>query len=99
MSHWEMPEPCLRLAHGTGEYASVQLGDGTGYVPRKDYRGLQLVIGELRGLVAALLRFHGPDMGCNIECPAMRLCEGKSRCEFLDWAEREARKLGVEVDE
>ena len=37
-----LPDPCLRLANGSGDdWASVELGDGTGYVKLTDYEQLK----------------------------------------------------------
>ena len=37
-----LPDPCLRLAYGFGDdWASVELGDGTGYVKLTDYEQLK----------------------------------------------------------
>ena len=45
-----IPEPCLRLDYGVGqEYASVELGDGTGYVRVTD---------ELRGEYHKMQRWY-----------------------------------------
>lgn len=44
-----LPDPCLRLDYGFGEqWASVELGDGTGYVRLADYEKLESENAELR---------------------------------------------------
>ena len=44
-----LPDPCLRLDYGFGEqWASVELGDGTGYVRLTDYEKLESENAELR---------------------------------------------------
>lgn len=47
-----LPDPCLRLDYGFGEqWASVELGDGTGYVRLADYEKVAGENAELRELV------------------------------------------------
>lgn len=49
-----IPEPCLRLDYGFGqEYASVELGDGTGYVRVTD---------ELRGEYYKMQRWYDDEL-------------------------------------
>lgn len=49
-----IPEPCLRLDYGFGqEYASVELGDGTGYVRVTD---------ELRGEYHKMQRWYDDEL-------------------------------------
>ena len=49
-----IPEPCLRLSYGFGqEYASVELGDGTGYVRVTD---------ELRGEYHKMQRWYDDEL-------------------------------------
>ena len=49
-----IPEPCLRLDYGFGqEYASVELGDGTGYVRVTD---------ELRGEYYKMQRWYEDEL-------------------------------------
>lgn len=44
-----LPDPCLRLDYGFGEeWASVELGDGTGYVRLADYEKLESENAKLR---------------------------------------------------
>ncbi len=44
-----LKEPCLRLDYGFGEqWASVELGDGTGYVRLSDYEKLKAENAKLR---------------------------------------------------
>lgn len=44
-----LPDPCLRLDYGFGEqWASVELGDGTGYVKLADYEKLESENAKLR---------------------------------------------------
>lgn len=45
--------PCLRLDYGFGEqWASVELGDGTGYVRLSDYEKAEAENEKLRELIA-----------------------------------------------
>ena len=47
-----LQDPCLRLDYGFGEeWASVELGDGTGYVRLADYEKLASENAKLRELV------------------------------------------------
>lgn len=47
-----LPDPCLRLDYGFGEqWASVELGDGTGYVRLADYEKVVAENAKLRELV------------------------------------------------
>lgn len=49
-----IPEPCLRLDYGFGQqYASVELGDGTGYVRVTD---------ELRSEYQKMERWHDDEL-------------------------------------
>jgi hypothetical protein len=50
-----LPDPCLRLDYGFGEqWASVELGDGTGYVRLADYESVQAENAKLRELLCEL---------------------------------------------
>jgi hypothetical protein len=50
-----LPDPCLRLAYGFGDdWASVELGDGTGYVKLTNYEQLK----EFARDACTVLRSH-----------------------------------------
>lgn len=75
-------EPCLRLPYGFGEeVASVELGDGTGYVRLSDYEELKAENTKLRELVAQLIHcarvgkenvphYQPTRDGCGFDCVA-----------------------------
>jgi len=51
-----LPDPCLRMDYGFGEeWASVELGDGTGYVRLADYEKAVAENAKLRELVQYIL--------------------------------------------
>ena len=64
--------PCLRLDYGFGEqWASVELGDGTGYIRLGDYEKAVAENAKLRELLEAVLQCAGEtkrDKGCDA-CP------------------------------
>ena len=95
-----IPEPCLRLDYGFGqEYASVELGDGTGYVRVTD---------ELRGEYHKMQRWYDDvlkealDENAKLREFASELLVGVCDvCAFPPCDECEvyatARELGIEV--
>lgn len=56
-----LPEPCLRLPYGGFECASVELGDGTGFVRVSDCE-------TLRGLVADMFAVLKQLVDCEFVC-------------------------------
>lgn len=61
-----LKEPCLRLDYGWGEqWASVELGDGTGYVRLSDYEKLKAENTNLREFIRIL---HTAYVGATNEC-------------------------------
>lgn len=92
-----LQDPCLRLDYGFGEqWASVELGDGTGYVRLADYEKLENENAKLRKIVrahAAVLE----DCGCDC-CQYEENCDTETApmgdgCRVRD----ELRELGIEV--
>ena len=104
-----LPDPCLRLDYGFGEqWASVELGDGTGYVRLADYEKLESENAELRDTTYAW------SMVDRLSCENAKLLEtcfdahrwmGRAlydgsarRYEYESITER-MRELGIEVYE
>ena len=96
-----LSEPCMRLPYGFGgDWASIELGDGTGYVKLSEYEKVARDNDKLRELAAEAIRLmqaDGPDCG---------LCKHYDECwtgEAMDYSPSgcvictEARELGVEV--
>ena len=85
-----LSEPCMRLPYGFGgDWASIELGDGTGYVKLSEYEKVASDNDKLRALVSSVLVIrHDP----TYEWLDARLAEicGKGFTE-------QARELGVEV--
>ena len=90
-----LQDPCLRLDYGFGEqWASVELGDGTGYVRLADYKMVKAENAKLRKIArahAAVLESCGCDEcpyedGCDTETVPMR-----DGCRLYE----EMRELGV----
>ena len=78
-----LQEPCLRLDYGFGEqWASVELGDGTGYVRLADYEKVAGENAKLRGLARDIERTRKAlcdelghiDLACD-DCPACQVCD------------------------
>lgn len=109
-----IPEPCLRLNYGFGQqYASVELGDGTGYVRMTD---------ELRGEHHKMKRWYDDELRAaldensklrklaegligHVKHPPCEGCIAEMNCDCSDltqcdeWLffEADARRLGIEV--
>ena len=98
MTRGALPVPCLRL-YGFGEqWASVELGDGTGYVRLADYEKAVAENEELRKLVRDMFE-EIEDSGFDpfVERQGKR---GPYYEEDLSWRvgiRERMRKLGIEV--
>lgn len=91
-----LPDPCLRLDYGFGkEWASVELGDGTGYVRLADYEKSVAENAKLRELVSMYSQYTDQDR-CE-GCVLKRSCNDGEIDECWQIAEiREMEKeLGV----
>lgn len=85
-----LPDPCLRLDYGFGEeWASVELGDGTGYVRLADYKMVKAENVKLRELAKAAWGCVKRQVSCD-EC--RMVCCG---CML----QSAMRGLGIEVEE
>lgn len=108
-----VPDPCLRLDYGFGQqYASVELGDGTGYVRvtddlRSEYHKMKRWYDdELRAALdenAKLLELC-VQMVETVECSSStKRCALFSECEAGEFEpclyEQKLRNLGIEVPE
>ena len=108
-----VPEPCLRLDYGFGQqYASVELGDGTGYVRvTDDLRSehhkmkrwyddeLRAALDEnakLRKLALDVYVLHWSGLDCT-ECPWIGECDTDGGCPWLGIMHDHMRDLGIEV--
>ena len=108
-----IPEPCLRLDYGFGQqYASVELGDGTGYVRVTDeLRGeyhkmkrwyddeLRAALDEnatLRKLALDVHALHWSGLDCT-ECPWIDECDTDGGCPWLGIMRDHMRELGIGV--
>ncbi len=81
--------PCLRLDYGFGEqWASVELGDGTGYVRLADYEKLASENAKLRELVA-----HYERAVTVHDVKPVEVLEWSVRCDAL------RKELGIEVED
>jgi hypothetical protein len=92
-----LPDPCLRFDYGFGEeWASVELGDGTGYVRLADYKMVKAENAKLRKIARA----HAATLeGCGCDhCPHEHDCDPETvpmrdGCRVRD----ELRELGVDA--
>lgn len=103
-----LPEPCLRLDYGFGEqYASVELGDGTGYIRLRGREDREI---ELREKIARLniknvnldvenAKLHGI-CGSMLKfmLPSDKRYSLKEQMSIIDNFVDMCRKLGIEVD-
>ena len=97
----KLVEPCLRLPYGGAEYASVELGDGTGYVRFDWYERLESENARLRGFADEVAEFVS-DVDCRA-CAMKRHCadNGMIACHgpfAVDELRRTLRAIGIEVD-
>ena len=93
----KLTEPCLRLPYGGTEYASVELGDGTGYVRFDWYERLESENARLRRFADEKLRH-----ACSALVSRLRVAEEQLEMEgaLLDMRlVGDLRELGVEVDD
>ncbi len=91
-----LKEPCLRLDYGWGEqWASVELGDGTGYVRLSDYEKLKAENAKLRELCASMWQAIPKSESCEWDFKA-NCCTGDCNGECWYWYRM--RELGIEVE-
>ena len=94
-----LPDPCLRLDYGFGEqWASVELGDGTGYVRLADYEKAVAENAKLRELCADMWRDIPKTESCGWDM-STNTCTGSDECigECSYWYRM--RKLGIEMEQ
>ena len=95
-----LPDPCLRLDYGFGEqWASVELGDGTGYVRLADYEKAVAENAKLREICVDMLtciNAYKARKSICWECEHHRAFDELRSVCFLG---SDARRLGIEVDE
>ena len=92
-----LPDPCLRLDYGFGkEWASVELGDGTGYVRLADYEKAVADNAKLRELVRDMWHHVPKSESCGWDM-STNTCTGSDECigECSYWYRM--RELGIEV--
>ena len=94
--------PCLRLDYGFGEqWASVELGDGTGYVRLSDYDKAEVENTKLRELVREMMRFFEDGDYC-AACEKVAECDAQEEydddCLMRGVFHANMRELDVEVD-
>ena len=65
-----------------------------------EYEKLEADNEKLREFASWLVEYVDPASHqdtCGMECPAHKMCAGKSTCAFPDWAIERAKELGIEV--
>ena len=53
---------------------------------------------ELASVAICHMTPEGHQSSCNRECPAYKMCAGKSECKIIDWIDERASELWIEVE-
>ena len=76
---------CCLITSGDSDYAMAVIAENS----------------KLRELASAAICHMTPEghqENCNRECPAYKVCAGRSECEIINWIDARARELGIEVE-
>ena len=94
---YKLPDPCLRLDFGGAEFASIELGEGTGYIRRdiaeNGYETLKLYTGKVRDLFEAAYSFA---YGLYVRIPLDE--KTVEDAQIMTNLVASAHELGIEID-
>ena len=82
------PEQVLTLRSDVNAFA-----DGVRFLESENAK-----LRELASVAIAHMTPDGHQSSCNRECPAYKMCAGKSECKIIDWIDERASELWIEVE-